>query len=160
MMSVLTSFLSTWYKLESSERREPQLKKKKCLRKISPLAIFLMIHAEGPAYCRWYPTWASGPSFSKKAGWARYEEQVSKEQSFIGSASSVPSSKFPTESLPWLPSVYYETLSSPTCLSSWGFIIAVVILKQRPYHGGPLGPSHSGSPLGHFFPPNSNNPHT
>ena len=93
-ISVMAGFMSPWHKIESLERKEPQLRK--CLHKI-----LHRIYLE--AQCGWSYFWVGGPGFCKKAGWASHGKQASKQRSvYISSCLQVPAL---LEFLSWLPLV-------------------------------------------------------
>jgi hypothetical protein len=71
LFGVLTGLISTRHKLQSSKRKEHQLRK--CLHKTQAVSksvghlLHLLLMGEGPALCGWYHPWAGGSGFYKKA---------------------------------------------------------------------------------------------
>lgn len=82
-----TNFMSTWYNLETSEQREPQLRK--CLHMIWLEGILLSSGGVGPAHCGQHHPWDEGLVFCKEAGWTCHEEQSSKQNSSMASVSAL-----------------------------------------------------------------------
>jgi hypothetical protein len=78
--------VSTWHKLELSQRKELQLRK--CLHEIQLWGIFSISDQEGRSPCGWDHLWAGSLGFYKKAGWASQGKQASKEHPSMASASA------------------------------------------------------------------------
>ena len=93
IVTVLLSFLSPWHKLESSGKRNPQLRT--CPEQIACRQVwvtFSLLVNEPCLYEPWHP-WAPGPELYKKASWESPWKQASKYSSPLVSA-SVPASRF------------------------------------------------------------------
>lgn len=91
---MLATLMSTRHKLESSERRVPQLRKclHKCACRRACRTFTWWLMWEDPVYCGWDRPWTSGSGFYKKADGTSQEEQVSKEHLSMDSAPRLPSS--------------------------------------------------------------------
>lgn len=120
---VLTMFRSTWHKLGSSERREPQFTE--CRQKILLQSIFSVIDGgEGPAHCGCGYLRVGSPGFCKKAS----EQHPS--VAFV----SAPASRF-CPCLSTCPTTWEykpnKTLSSPPWFSAWHLTLATETLRHR-----------------------------
>jgi hypothetical protein len=78
--------VSTWHRLELSQRKELQLGK--CLLDIQLWGIFSISDQGGKAPCRWGHPWAGSLKFYKRGQWANQGKQASKKQPSIASASA------------------------------------------------------------------------
>jgi hypothetical protein len=81
-LSVLAGFVSTWHKLELSQR------KGKCVHEIQLWGIFSISDQGGKAPCGWGHPWAGSLGFYKRAGWASQGKQASKQHPSMASASA------------------------------------------------------------------------
>jgi hypothetical protein len=75
--SVLACFVSTWHRLELSQRKELQLGK--CLHEIQLWGIFSISDHEGRTPCGWDHLWAGSLGFYKRASWTSQGKQASKK---------------------------------------------------------------------------------
>jgi hypothetical protein len=78
--------VSTWHKLELSQRKELQLGK--CLYEIQLWGIFSISDQGGRAHCGWWHLWAGSFGFYKREGWASQRRQASKEYPSMTSINS------------------------------------------------------------------------
>jgi hypothetical protein len=78
--------VSTWHKLELSQRKEPPLRK--CLHEIQLWGIFSISDQGGKAPWGWCHPWAGNLGFYKKASWASQRKQASKKHPSMASASA------------------------------------------------------------------------
>jgi hypothetical protein len=83
---VLANFVSSWHKLELSQRKELQLRK--CFHEIQLQHVFSISDQGGKTPCRWDHLSAGSLGFYKRAGWASRGKQASKEHPSMAIASA------------------------------------------------------------------------
>lgn len=91
-LSVLGTFTSTWQKLESFGKWDPQLRNAPTTLAWGPVTHFLnqlFMWEEGPANSGLCQSWGRDPRVYKEAGWANLREQASKSHFYMASASAL-----------------------------------------------------------------------